>query len=250
MLHTWGYDLEQRFDLLEAETEARGWLLLQPNFRGRNDHPAACGSPLAQQDILDAVSWVRSHHSVDERRIYVLGWSGGGFMTMLMAARYPQTWAAASAGAGISDLQAWYTERQGDEIGAQLRGCFGGAPTDSEKLASQYRDQSPLTYLRPGLGVPLDLAAGKDDPQVSVRHSLRAFRALAPDGLSEAEIESLLANSGSQHQSGSGSENDPLIPRRIFLRRTVGQARLTIFDGQHDWFHKAALEWLSQHSRP
>jgi dipeptidyl aminopeptidase/acylaminoacyl peptidase len=248
LLHTWSNDLEQRQPEVEVEAEARDWLLLAPNFRGRNDHPEACGSRYAQQDILDAVEWVRKHHAVDERRIYLLGLSGGGFMTMLMAARHPQTWAAASAWVGISNLSAWYDEHRSDEYGTMLRGCFGGGPTDGEKIAAAYRGQSPLTHLRPGLPVALDIAAGKDDDSVSVRHTLWAFCALAPNALSEAEIAAFKTTSRSQ-QAQSAAKVDPLLGRRILLRRTAGDCRITIFDGGHEWFPKAAIEWLAQHHR-
>ena len=247
MLHTWNSDLEARYTRIEGDVVPRGWLALTPNFRGQNNHPEACGSLLAQQDILDAVAWVRSRFPADEKRIYLIGWSGGGFMAMLMAARYPNMWAAASAGAGISDLRAWYEQHQTDTFGSDLRRCFGGAPSDSESVARRYRDQSPITYLRPGLGVPLDLAAGKDDPEVSVRHTLEAFRALAPDALSEQEIANLLADAASLP---SIEDAESLIPRRLYLRRTAGQVRATVFDGKHEWFYRSSLRWLEQHRRP
>ena len=249
LLHTWSNDLEQRQPGVEAEAEARGWLLLAPNFRGRNDRPEACGSPLAQQDILDAVAWVKSRYPVDERRVYLLGLSGGGFMTMLMAGRYPQLWAAGSAWVGISDLEAWYAEHPGDNYGAMMRSCYGGAPGDGERVAAVYRERSPLTYLRPGLGIPLDLAAGRDDPTVSMEHTLRAFRALAPGVLPEGETAALRAGGEKGPESGD-APRDPLIDRRIFLRRTAGDVRVTIFDGAHEWFPSAAVEWLARHRRP
>jgi poly(3-hydroxybutyrate) depolymerase len=251
LLHTWSNDLEQRQPEVEAEAEARDWLLLIPNFRGRNDHPDACASPLAQQDVLDAVAWVRARHAVDEKRIYLLGLSGGGFMTMMMAARYPQTWAAVSAWVGISDLRAWYDEHRDDNYGAMMRACFGGSPSESDKVAAVYRERSPLSHLRPGLELPIDLAAGRNDPTVSVRHTLQAFRALAPDALSETELANLLPQGpGLPSPSGADTERDPLIDRRIFLRRTAGPVRVTIFDGAHEWFPKAAVAWLALHRHP
>jgi hypothetical protein len=42
---------------------------------------------------------------------------------------------------------------------------------------------------------------------------------------------------------------DALIRRRFLLRRTAGTARVTVFDGKHEWFPKAAVEWLAQHQR-
>jgi pimeloyl-ACP methyl ester carboxylesterase len=250
-LHSWSNDLESRFPEIESEAEERNWLLLVPNFRGRNDHPEACGSPLAQQDILDAVSWVRSHHAVDENRIYVLGASGGGFMTLLMAARHPQVWAAASAWVAISDLRAWYDEHRNDHYAAMMRGCFEGAPSDSEQLATVYRERSPLTHLRPDLGIPIDLWAGSQDQIVSPRHTLLAFRALAPQALSAIDVAKVLSPDGMlTNQVDGDTASDRLVGRRIILQRTTEAARLTLFDGGHEWFARAAVDWLARHRRP
>jgi dipeptidyl aminopeptidase/acylaminoacyl peptidase len=245
LLHTWSADLEQRQPAVEAEAAAREWLLLIPNFRGPNDRPEACGSTIAQQDILDAVAWVKGRFAVDDARIYLLGLSGGGHMAMLMAARTPQTWAAASAWVGVSDLTAWYDEHRDDDYAGMLRACFGGNPTDNSRVAGLYRDRSPLTHLRPGLDLPIELGAGSKDPLVSVEHSLRAFEALVPGGLSPADRVRLRGGADSDEPYGT----DPLIGRRIVLRRTVGEVRLTIFDGEHEWFPESAIEWLAQHDR-
>ncbi len=247
LLHTWSYDLEQRDSTVEAEAEARGWILLAPNFRGRNDHPEACGSRLAQQDILDAVAWVRSHYSVDGRRIYVLGLSGGGYMTMLMAGRHPDLWAGASAWVGISDLRDWYGVNSGNQYGEMIRGCFGGDPSQSDSIAAEFRDRSPLRYLSARPSVPIDLAAGRFDSTVAVSHTLRTFQVLAPGRVSDAEI-ALLAGPGAGLPSPSPADtsSDPELGRRIFLRRTAGRYRVTIFDGGHEWLPRAAMAWLAR----
>lgn len=251
VLHTWSFDLEQRQPDLEAEAAARGWLLLAPNFRGRNDRPEACGSPVAQQDVLDAVTWVRSHYQVDERRIYVLGLSGGGLMTMLMTARHPDLWAAASAWVGISDLRDWYAAHSGDNFGRMMRACFGGAPESNDTAAAEARARSPIRYLNPGLKVPLDLAAGRFDSTVSITHSLRAIQAVAPQAVTDEEVALLTgAGPGLQRPAPSDTASDPLLGRRIFLRRTAGKARITIFDGGHEWMPRVAVDWLAQHQKP
>lgn len=251
VLHTWSFDLEQRQPELEAEAATRGWLLLSPNFRGRNDHPDACGSSLAQQDVLDAVKWVRSHYQIDERRIYVLGLSGGGYMTMLMAARNPDLWAAASAWVGISDLGAWYATHNGDDYGRMMRACFGGSPGGNKAIADELLARSPIRYLRPGLNVPLDLAAGRFDSTVSIAHSLRAMQALAPRSVTNDEIDLLLGSGpGLTRPTPSDTATDPVLGRRIFLRRTAGSSRITIFDGAHEWNARAAVDWLAQHRKP
>lgn len=250
VLHTWSFDLEQRQQELEAEAEARGWFLLAPNFRGRNDHPEACGSSLAQQDVLDAVSWVRNRYAVDDQRVYVLGLSGGGHMTMLMAARHPEVWAAASAWVGISDLKAWYTDHSSDDYGRMMRACLGGSPTESASVAREFSTRSPLTYLTSSLKVPLDLAAGRFDSTVSITHTLRAFQALAPGSITEAEISALLgAGPGLPQPTPGDTVTDVTLGHRIFLRRVAGPSRVTIFDGGHEWVPRAAVAWLATHRK-
>lgn len=245
LLHTWSYDLDQDFPAVEAEAAARGWLFVQPNFRGRNDRPEACGSSLAQQDILDAVEWVKGHYPVDETRVYLLGFSGGAYMTMLMVSRHPEPWAAASAWGGISDLTQWYREHRGDDYGRMLRACLGGDPLGSAKSAAEASARSPLTYLSASLRVPLDLAAGIGDSDVAPQHTLRAFRSLAPSALSDKELRRALAK-----PRGSAVQQDAVFGRGVFFRRVAGQSRVTIFDGTHELIPWAAMIWLAQHQRP
>ncbi len=79
---------------------SRGWAFVEPNFRGVNDHPEACGSALARQDILDSIDWIQTQRPIDSQRIYLAGISGGGHMTMLMVAWHPDRFSAASAWVG------------------------------------------------------------------------------------------------------------------------------------------------------
>lgn len=251
LLHTWSFNLEQRDSTVEAEAQARGWILLAPNFRGSNDHPQACGSVAAQQDILDAVAWTRRHYQVDGRRIYLLGQSGGGYMTMLMVGRHPEPWAAASAWVGISDLRAWYDAHSEDRYGEMMRGCFGGSPAATDSIAAHYRARSPLTHLNSRIRVPVDLAAGRFDSIVAVTHTLRAFQALAPDALAPSDIEALAQpGPGLPRPSASDTASDPAFRRRIFLRRVAGRSRVTIFEGGHEWLPGAAIAWLAAQRKP
>ena len=151
-LHTWSGGLEQRLPKMEQEAERRGWIYLFPHFRGPNSTPEACGSEMAQQDILDARNWVLKRYPVDKRRIYLSGASGGGHMTMLMAGRHPQAWTAASAWVGISDLAAWHKRHAKGRYGQMVRQSCGGPPGASDEVDRQYKLRSPLTWL--GAGPP------------------------------------------------------------------------------------------------
>jgi len=254
LLHSWSYGLEQRQLDLEEDAARRGWIVVVPDFRGRNDHPDACGSPLAQQDVLDAVQWVREHQSIDSSRIYVTGNSGGGFMTMLMVERAPQLWAAASAWVGISDLVAWYGSHSTDDYGAMMRKCLGGAPGTSTAITAEYQSRSPLARLGSAVTVPIDLAAGRHDATVSIVHSLRAFNVVAKAvggvAIGAVEIAELSgAGAALHHPMVSDTTTDPAFGRAIFLRRTAGASRITIFEGGHEWLPPVALAWLATHHK-
>lgn len=257
-LHTWSGNLQQRNEAVEELAEARGWIYLFPNFRGRNDHPAACGSELAQQDILDAVAWAQEKYPIDERRIYLTGVSGGGHMTMLMVGRHPEVWAAASAWVGISDLAAWHQKHAGGNYGNMMEKVCGGAPGDNKQVDEQFRKRSPLTYLHRAKDVPLDIAAGIHDGytgSVPVRHSLDAFNAIAKAAdaklISDAEIKQISRKEGRlEKPTDSDSVEDASFGRAIHLRRTANKARVTIFEGGHEGIAGAAIEWLAKHAKP
>ncbi len=253
-LHTWSGNVEQRQKDTEAECTKRGWLFLFPNFRGANKTPDACGSVKAQQDILDAVDWVLEHYPVDEKRVYLTGTSGGGHMSMLMAGRYPDRWTAVSAWVGISDLTAWHAKHVETGYGKMIRASCGGAPGESDKIDQEYRNRSPLTWLHQAVDVPLDLAAGVHDGHkgsVPIRHSLEAFnvvaKAMGKPVISEEEIVQLSRPDGRLDKPKPGDNvADAAFSRAIYLRRTAGKARVTIFEGGHEGIAPAALDWLSR----
>ena len=256
-LHSWSGDLEQRNEPLEKLAEQRGWIYLFPNFRGRNDNPAACGSELAQQDVLDAVQWAKNRYPVDESRIYLTGSSGGGHMTMLMVGRHPGLWAAASAWVGISDLADWHKKHAGSRYGDMMEAACGGVPGSSDEVDRQYRQRSPLTHLHHSVGVPLDIAAGVHDGytgSVPIRHSLAAFNVIATtvqgQQISQREIEQISKRAGRLEKPlPSDRVVDGSLGREIHLRRTAGKSRITIFEGGHEGIASAAIAWLARHRK-
>jgi poly(3-hydroxybutyrate) depolymerase len=257
-LHTWSGDVEQRDAAMEREALGRGWIYLWPHFRGPNRSPDACGSEKAQRDVLDAVDWVLQRYPVDAARIYLTGASGGGHMAMLMAGRHPKRWTAVSAWVGISDLAGWHARHADSRYGAMLRASCGGAPGESPEVDRRYRDRSPKTWLARAVDVPLDLCAGVHDGHkgsVPIRHTLEAFNVVAAaqgmPGVSEEEIEQLSRPNGRlDHPRACDVAEDRTFGRAIYLRRTAGKARVTIFEGGHERIAKAAAAWLSRHAKP
>jgi hypothetical protein len=104
-----------------------------------------------------------------------------------------------------------------------------------------------VNRLRPGLHVPFDVNAQKDDPIVSFSHSLRAFAALAPGFLSERDTAGLAR--GKPGPDLPYVRTDPLTSRRIYLRRETDDVRVTIREGTHEMLSAAAFAWFDQFQR-
>lgn len=256
-LHSWSRDYTSREEALEQAALARGWYVVAPDFRGPNDDPDACGSALARQDVLDALEWVCERHPIDRDRVYLTGVSGGGHMTLLMAGRHPEPWAAASAWVPPTDLVAWHELHASGRYGRMIRGATGGAPGASPRVDREYVERSPVHWLAGARGIPVEISAGIRDGHegsVPVAHTLRAFNVLArangAAGVSEEEITSLSTPDGRlPDPQPSDRERDDALGQEIHLRRTVGRARVTIFEGGHEWVPEAALDWLARHRR-
>lgn len=253
-LHTWSGNYKQGGgEIVYAQwCLANDWVFIHPDFRGPNKTPAACGSELVVSDILDAVAYAKKQANVDEDRVYLIGVSGGGHASLLMAGRHPEIWAGVSAWCGISDLADWHEKHAGTRYGNMMEAACGGPPSDPA-AAEQFRLRSPNTWLANARGkVALDIAHGLADGRtgsVPFTHSLDAFNLVAddPDKLSELEIHGFYKVQTSEVDSDAV---DPLFGADpLPFRRQSASARVTIFDGGHEIVHRQALNWLAQQKR-
>ena len=249
-LHSWSGGFEQGPPWI-AQAKKMGWVLVAPDFRGPNSRPEACASDLASQDILDAVAYARRDARIDPNRIYLIGGSGGGHMSLVMAARAPELWAGVSAWVPISDLAAWHAESSArkNNYAKMIEQCCGGKPGPATE--AQYRHRSPLFHLAAAKGVPLDINTGIHDGHtgsVPVSHSLYAFNVLAtPDKQVSAEaIDFMVREQKIPAALASETQADPERQKATLFRRASGNARVTVFEGGHDSEPTAALEWLSR----
>jgi pimeloyl-ACP methyl ester carboxylesterase len=254
-LHTWSGDFRQNFmPNIEKWCIKHGWAFIHPNFRGPNWTPQATGSELAVGDIVSAVDYVKQARAVDASRIYLVGGSGGGYYSLLMAGRAPEIWAGVSAWVPISDLAAWYREcrAKGSGYADHIVKSCGGAPGDSAAVDEQLRQRSPLTHLAHARGLPLDINAGIHDGHrgsVPISHSLRAFNVVAApeDRIAEADIKSMTETQTVPEHLRDPALRDPLYGGHTPLfRRQSGKARVTIFEGGHEMVEDAAIHWLER----
>jgi dipeptidyl aminopeptidase/acylaminoacyl peptidase len=196
-LHTWSGDYKQTMSIPYFEwCIEKDWVCIHPDFRGPNNIPEAMGSELVVGDILSAVDSAKKKAKVDDSRVYLVGVSGGGHASLLMAGRAPEVWTAVSAWVPISDIERWHSEciESGRKYHQDIRDSVGGDPLNSQEAREECRKRSPIASLSAAKGLRLDINAGIHDGHagsVPVGHSIRAFNEVADldDRISEDWIE-------------------------------------------------------------
>lgn len=254
--HTWSGDYQQDESPYAAWCIDRGWAFAHPNLRGPANRPEAAGSATAIADLRGLLEHVRGKRAIDPRRIYCIGVSGGGMMTLLAAAHLPEVWAGASAWVPVTDLAAWHAEslaRRNKYAGDLERVC-GGPPGASEEVDASYASRSAVTLLSQVFGMrpppfPLDINSGIHDGHtgsVPVSHGLRAFNAVAPpaDRVPEETIAAVVRDRAVPTALRFPGADPLYRTRPVLLRKTAGNTRITVFDGGHEILHEAGLTWL------
>jgi len=258
-LHTWGgtYHQLSHYRTVMNYARERGWAMVGPNFRGPNFTPQGCGSELAVQDIVDAIEYAKATVKIDTDRIYIIGGSGGGHMTLLMAGRHPEIFAGAAAFCPISDIARWWEERRAPDdqwhnYAANVEAACGGTPSEKP---DEYALRSPVTHLKAAraAGVPVYIVTGIHDGHIGsvpCGHSFRAFNELAKpeDRVSETDIATIERTEQVPSALAFSDPPDPFYPERmrIHFRRTSDNVRFTLFEGGHGGNFQAGLDFLSR----
>ena len=99
------------YDTTVQALAARGWLVLQPNFRGSGGYGRAFAEKgrgqwgeLMQDDVEDAVAHVVKAGLADPDRLAIFGASYGGYAALMGAVKTPRLYKAAVSVAGDTDL--------------------------------------------------------------------------------------------------------------------------------------------------
>lgn len=261
-LHTWSFGIEPPYDHFVERCRERNWHFIFPLFRGPNWNPEGCGSDLVVSDLEDAVIYMKEHFCVDEQRIYLVGGSGGGHASLLMAGRTPELWSAVSAWCPISDIAAWCAQvaeakrhRSVGDYDLHIINACGGDPARNPKAQKQAIHRSPLTWLPHAKGnVILDIGTGIHDGHtgsVPVSHAIEAFNAAAEpeDRVSQEDIRYMAETEKIPEHLRFCGEDPAYGPHKVLFRRTSGMVRLTIFEGGHDLLPGPAFGFLQNQER-
>ena len=168
---------------------ARGWLVLQPNFRGSGGYGKSFAElgkrqwgDRMQDDVEDAVAQVVAAGLADPARLAIAGASYGGYAALMGAVRMPKMYKAVVSIAGDADLPealAFSRREDGADSPAYTYWCgsMGNPKTDHELLvrASPARRAGEIQ-------APVLLIHGTEDTIVDPKQSRLMAKALKAAG--------------------------------------------------------------------
>lgn len=237
--------------------DENGWAVVAPQFRGVNDDPESTGSDLAVQDVVDAIDFAVSQDGVDANRVYAVGYSGGGTMSLLLAGRHPDKVTAVAAWGPPYDLIAFYRESldAGLHYASDIAAACEGDPTEEGDAEEDCLHRSPMTHLDRAReeGVPVFIAQGIHDSILSPSHGARAFNQLADedDRFSEEQLETIGAGAVPEDL------DEPVSTETFFgdgdpepvLARASASVLLVMFAADHEMAYHPTLRWFAEDPR-
>jgi dipeptidyl aminopeptidase/acylaminoacyl peptidase len=160
-----------------AAASALGWFVLCPNPRGSYGQGEAFTQGNVKdfgdgdyKDIMAGVEAMIKQFPIDAKRIGIRGHSYGGYMTM-WAETQTTRFAAAVAGAGLSDWTSYYGLNDIDEW---MIPFFGASVYDDPAV---YAKSDPIRFVK-NVKTPTLILAGDSDGEVPMPQSLEWYHAL------------------------------------------------------------------------
>ena len=164
---------------------ARGYVVLQPNYRGSTGYGDAflrdmVGSYFKNShlDVMTGVDHLIKIGLVDGDRMVKMGWSGGGHMTNKIIT-FTNRFKAASSGAGAANWVSMYAQ---SDVRTYRTPWFGGTPWQKNAPTDVYWEHSPLKYVA-NVTTPTIFLVGQEDPRVPSPQSVEMYRALKSLGV-------------------------------------------------------------------
>lgn len=250
-LHTWSGDYKKYDELAQLCLE-KDLNYIHPDFRGSNSTTEACSSNLALADIDDAITYALNNFNVDKNKIYVIGFSGGGFSALSAFMKSKHNINTFSAWASISDLVAWYNQSIILQNTKYATNIFNCTASDNELNIETAKQRSPLYWDTPVKKLEtqkLKIYAGIYDGlqgSVPITHSINFYNKVLKDmNVSDSTLyisinEKLLLLDRRQPLG----KFDSIGGRKVFLRKSYKNISITIFEGDHELLNQFALDDL------
>lgn len=208
---SWGYDWLVQF------LAARGYVVMQPNYRGSAGYGGDFLGKNAfhewrqvMSDIHDSADWLAKQGLADPKRMAIVGWSYGGYAALQSAAKDPR-YKAVVAIAPVTDLNEARHETAGFRSELKAKEEIGNG--------DQLNDGSPINHAA-DIHAPVLLVHGTLDGNVAYAHSKRMAGALTHAG----DTAELLTFAGLDHQLNDSDARTQMLARiGQLLDKTIGQ---------------------------
>ena len=173
------------FDFKKHFFAANGYFILDTNFRsstgyGESFKWATWGAwgDKDGEDVMAGIDYAIARYPIDRARVGHTGHSYGGFMTNWLITQYPDRFAAAVSGAGISN---WISDYGTADIYRTKETEFFGPPWDEPARQRMIR-QSPITYAG-RVRTPTLFVHGEVDQRVPYEEAEQLYFALRRRGI-------------------------------------------------------------------
>jgi dipeptidyl aminopeptidase/acylaminoacyl peptidase len=145
---------EWGFDWLAQFYANRGYAVLQPNYRGSSGY----GDSWYQQngykswrtaigDVNDAGRWLAKSGVADPKRLFIVGWSYGGYAALQSAVLEPGLFKAVVAVAPVTDLELYKAEYRNFSARRVSENFVGSGPHIKEGSPAQNADRITVPVL-------------------------------------------------------------------------------------------------------
>jgi dipeptidyl aminopeptidase/acylaminoacyl peptidase len=205
------------FDWLAQFFAARGFVVIQPNFRGSSGYGDAWfmkngfkSWPIAIGDVLDAGRWLVANGIADPEKLAIVGWSYGGYAALQSAVVDPKVFKAVVAIAPVTDLAALKEEHRHWTDFELVSEFVGEGP--------HVRDGSPIENAE-RIKVPVLLFHGALDHNVGFLQSKRMASRLTSAG---ARCELVTWDDLDHQLDDSEARTKMLRKSEEFLRQAMG----------------------------
>lgn len=208
---------EWGFDWLAQFLAARGYAVIQPNYRGS----AGFGDAWLMDngfkswrtsigDVSAAARYLVSQGIADPKKLAIVGWSYGGYAALQSAVTEPSLYKAVVAIAPVTDLDLLKTDYEGFTSYRVVSDFIGSGP--------HVEEGSPLRHAS-AISAPVLLVHGDFDINVGTNHSRRMDAALRSAG----KQSELVTFAGLDHQLRDNDARALMLNKiGALLDRTIG----------------------------
>lgn len=162
---------------------AQGYHIFCPNFRGSTGYGSSFVKLVEQdwgegprKDCLAGMDWLFDQGISSCEKLFVMGGSYGGYMTLLLAGRNPEYFKAAIDIVGVSNLFTFY-----NSVPEHWKPLMERWLGDPERDRDRFIKDSPVTYLDK-MVKPMLIIQGANDPRVVKKESDQIVEALRAKG--------------------------------------------------------------------